>query len=175
MRIEKTQLSRYVSDVLKDAAYFFLVSYKGLSVLEFSEFRNRLHSAGSNCHVFKNSLIRIGIENNKILTPPNFKICEDTSVVYGNGDPSSTAKVISTFGKEYGKVSFKAGFVNGIFLHSADAEKIADLPSKEILQSQLLGVLQAPMCNLLRVFNAKPASLVYLLQALIDKKEKKAS
>jgi len=172
MRIEKVQLTKYVSDILKESDFLFFITYKGLSVANFTRLRDKLYAVQSQCHVLKNSLIRIGIQNNDMPIPSDFKVSGDTSLVFGKGDPCSTAKILKNFRKDFENLSFKGGFINGEFLKAEDAEKIADLPSKEILLAQFLGVLQAPMTNLLRVFNGKKASLVYLLQSYLEKKEK---
>jgi len=62
--------------------------------------------------------------------------------------------------------------IDGVLLSSAETKAMADLPSREVLQAQLLGVLQAPMRNLVGVLNAKVASIVYVLKSYLDKKEK---
>ena len=172
MRIEKIQLASFVSALIKESDFLFFITYKGLDVSQFSELRNKLHSVDARCHVLRNSLIRLGFATNEITLPPNVNFSGDTAAVFGNGDPSSAAKIIKNFRKEFEAVSFKAAVLDGGILDAADAAEIADLPSKEVLYAQILGVLQAPMVNLACVFNAKLASLVYVLQAYKDKQEK---
>jgi large subunit ribosomal protein L10 len=56
----------------------------------------------------------------------------------------------------------------------ADVAALADLPAREVLQAQLLGLLQAPMRQLVGVLHAKLASPVYALQAYLEAKQKTA-
>ena len=172
MRVEKIELASFVSNLIKEYEFLFFITYKGLNVVQFSELRDKLYTADAKCHVLKNSLIRLGINHADIDIPSHFNLAGDTAAVFGNGDPCSAAKVIKEFAKESEAVTFKAGLLDGCMLDAGDAARIADLPSKEMIRSQLLGVFQAPMANLVRVFNAKTASLVYLLQGYAEKKEK---
>ena len=171
MRIEKLQLASFASNLIKNSDFLFFITYKGLNVDQFTEFRDKLYSVNAKCHVLKNSLIRLGLESNQINLPPNFILLGDTAAVFGNGDSSSAAKVIKDFGKKSEIVTFKSALLDGGVLDANEAAAIAELPPKEILRAQLLGVLQAPMTDVVRVFNAKLVSLIYLLQAYMEKKE----
>ncbi len=142
-----------------------------MNVEQFSSLRNQLFSNGSNCHVVKNSLIEIGLTSADVEVPEDEQFKGDTALIYGKGDPGPTAKVIKNFGKEIEFVAFKSGVIDGVFVSGEMAASIADLPSIEVLRSQLLGVLQAPMVNLAGVLNAKVASIVYVLQSYLNKKE----
>ena len=68
---------------------------------------------------------------------------------------------------------FKAAMVDRGVLNAKAAETVADMPSKATLRAMLLGVLQAPTRNLVSVLNAKNASLVYALQAYVNKQDGK--
>ena len=172
MRVEKIELATFASNLIRESGFLFFITYKGLNVVQFSELRDKLYTAEAKCHVLKNSLIRLGVSNAEFDMPAPFDIRGDTAAVFGNGDPCSAAKVIKEFSQESEAVTFKAGLLDGCILDANDTARIADLPSKDMIRSQVLSVLQAPMTNLVRVFNAKTASLVYLLQAYAEKKQK---
>ena len=65
----------------------------------------------------------------------------------------------------------KYGVLDGVLLSADDVAALADLPPREVLLAQLLGLLQAPGSQLVRVLNAKIASVVYVLDAIRKKKE----
>ncbi len=171
MRVEKTVLATHISQLVEDSSFLYFISYKGLTVAEFAELRGKLAGVGAKCQVLKNSLIRIGLEKNNIEIPSHFDNTGDTAVVIGDGDPCPVGKQVKEFGKKVEFVSLKGVLLNGVVLTKADTMMLADLPSKDALRSQMIGVLQAPMSNLVRLMNAKLASIVYLLQAYKDKKE----
>jgi large subunit ribosomal protein L10 len=169
MRIERIALGSYVTEIFKEQQYFFLISYQGLKVAELNQLRNKLSKAGASCQVLKNTYIRLGLLNNGFTIPASWKLGGDTAVVYGTQYPCPVAKELKAFGKTNDKVVVKGGMIDGQLLSGADAVSIADLPSKQQLQAQLLGLLLATPTNLVRVLNAKVASIVNVIQAYHDK------
>ena len=77
---------------------------------------------------------------------------------FGMNDPVSPAKVVYDFinkNKDDGRLSVKAGLMDGQVLDAKQVKALSELPSKEVLLSRLVGSLQAPV-----------AKLVYFLEAL---------
>ena len=64
--------------------------------------------------------------------------------------------------------------VEGQLLNAEDTLALANLPSKEVMQAQLLGLLQAPAAGIVRAINAKVASILYVLNAYKAKLEETA-
>jgi large subunit ribosomal protein L10 len=93
-------------------------------------------------------------------------------VGHGGSDPGAVAKVLVEFGNSNEVVQAKGGMFEGAMLSAAEIADIAALPSKDILQAQLLGVLQAPARNLVSILNNKAASILNVLNAYKDKLEK---
>ena len=76
---------------------------------------------------------------------------------------------MKTFADEFKKPEMKGGVLDGALLNAAGIQALADLPSRVVLLSQLLGVLQAPASKLVRTLNEPAASLARVLQAKADK------
>lgn len=171
MRSEKIHLVEYIGDVMKSSEFLYFISYKGLSVKHFSELRNKIAQVEGQCHVLKNRLIQKAAELGEIAGLGDFELKETTAMVSGSGDPSAVAKIISDFGKSNEQVAVKGGYFEGALLSVDDVKAIAELPPKEVLQAQLLGVLQAPARNFVSVLNAKAATILNVLNAYKDKLE----
>ncbi len=171
MRIEKKQMVEEIGVLLKESDYLFLISYKGLDVAAFSELRGKLAEKNAVCRVLKNRLVRKAAEKEGLDAMTQLDLARDTAVVAGSGDPGEVAKVIDSFGKAFNVVAPKGGCLDGEALSSADVKEIASLPSREVLLSQLLGVLQAPSRNLVSVLNAKATEMLNILNAYKNKKE----
>ncbi len=90
-------------------------------------------------------------------------------VVTGAQDVCAAAKVVKNFSDEFKKPEIKGGVLDGALLDAAGIKALADLPSREVLLAQLLGVLQAPASKLVRTLNEPAASLARVLQAKADK------
>ena len=89
-------------------------------------------------------------------------------------DAVQMAKLVREFAKSKEQVKVKCGMLDGNLLKPAEVDALADLPSREVLLAQLLGLLQAPGSQLVRVLNAKVASIVYVLDAYCKSKEQVA-
>ena len=171
MRSEKSIVVNYIADLMADSAFIYFVSYKGLSVEAFNKFRDNLFEQGAECHVLKNRLIKKAADMQEAGDLASLELKGDTAVVCGTGDAGAVAKVIKEFGNENEQLAPKAGFLDGSVLSAAEVDAIASLPSKEVLQAQLLGVLEAPKRNFVSVLNNSVASVVNVLSNYKDKLE----
>jgi large subunit ribosomal protein L10 len=173
-RIEKVMMADYASGIVRESDYVYFITYIGIDVAGFSDFRNKLVDMGVECKVMKNSFIGLGLGNSDIELPDGFSLTGDTAVVFGHGDPCPPAKVIKEFGKAHECISFKAAVVDGSLVSAQQAQAVADLPSKEVLQAQLLGIMLAPAQNLLNLLNQSVAQFVDVIKAYQDKLEKES-
>ncbi|MFO7821201.1 MAG: 50S ribosomal protein L10 [Lentisphaeria bacterium] len=172
MRPEKKQLAQDIGEMLKSSEHLFLVGYKGLSVAAFDSLRDDLASQGAECHVVPNRLFRIAANDTdfkSIAEAPVVKL--DNAVVVGGDDPVAVAKALKKFSDGNECLSVKAGVLEGTFLQAEEVGALADLPSREVLLAQLLGVLQAPARNLVSALSQKKASVVYALKSYLDQKQ----
>jgi len=171
MRSEKTHLVNYIGGLLKDSDFVYFVSYKGLNVADFADFRNKLAESNAECHVLKNRMIKKAAELFEVNVLSEFELKDSTALISGSGDPGAIAKIITQFGDKNKAVAPKGGYFEGAVLSVNDVNDIASLPPKKILQAQLLGVLQAPARDFVCLLNAKVATILNVLNAYKDKLE----
>ena len=89
----------------------------------------------------------------------------------GEKDICGAAKILKTFSAEFEKPKIRAGILDNAILETAQVIALADLPSKEVLQAQLLGLLLMPATKLVRTLNEPGASLARVLQAKVKAAE----
>jgi large subunit ribosomal protein L10 len=171
MRVEKVQLLNDIGSTITDAEYIFFINYKGLNVTDFSELRSNLGELNASCTVLKNRLIKKAAEKVGIEELASAPITGETAMISGKGDCCAVAKVISEFGKKCKEVTPKLGYLEGGLLSVEDVDALAALPPKEILLSQLLGVLEAPARNFVCVLNAKASEIINVINAYKNKLE----
>ncbi|MBV9128599.1 MAG: 50S ribosomal protein L10 [Verrucomicrobia bacterium] len=173
MRPEKSNIVRDVVARLKTSPFLIVADYSGLKVDQFSDLRNKLHEAGARCTVVKNTFVA---RATKELGLPDLSshLSGQTAVVTGDKDVVAAAKVLKKFGADSKKFALRGGVVDNTLVDAKGLESLADLPSKEQLQAQLLGLLNAPASAFVRLLNEPGASLARLLQARIDKEGKPA-
>ncbi len=168
MRTEKTTIVGDLSAKLTHSPFLIITEYTGMDVLQFAELRTRLAGAGAECRVVKNSFLKRAAAE---IGYPDLgeNLSGQTAIVIGESDVCAAAKVLKTFSAEFQKPAVKAGVLDKAILSSEQIQALAELPAKNVLQAQLLGVLQAPLQRLLAVLNEPGASLARLLQAKVGK------
>lgn len=173
MRAEKKQMVQDLKTLLSERQ-LVLISYKGLKANVFNEFRGKLASLDAECRVVPNTLLRIAARELGMDGLAEAIMSGDTAMVSGAGDPVAMVKAVLEFAKGKDQVSVKFSYIENALLSESDTKALADLPPREVLLAQLLGLLQAPGSQLVRVLNAKVASIVYVLDAFCKKNEQVA-
>jgi len=153
------------------APVMYFTDFTGLDVKSLSSLRQSLRDSGAEYVVGKNRLVKLALQEANLpdlgeaLTGP-------TGVVFGYEDVVTPAKVLTDFAKDHqDRPTFKLGVLEGKLLAPEQISQLAKLPSREVLLSQLAGVLQAPMAALAGVLEAKLQEMVGLLEALKEKRE----
>ncbi len=168
MRPEKNNIVSDLSEKLSRSPFMLVTDYQGMKVGQFGELRNRLAPTGAEVHVVKNSFLKRAIAASEL---PDIaeQLTGQTAVVTGDNDVAPVAKVLKAFAAEFKIAALKIGIVDKNILSTAEVETLADLPTREVLLSQFLGVLMAPATKLVRTLNEPGASLARLLQAKAEK------
>jgi large subunit ribosomal protein L10 len=171
MRAEKQFISSEYLTRLNSSPFFIVVDYTGLRVGPMTELRKRLHKAGAEIHVVKNTIFRLAAKEAGVaeLGTLNGQI----AVVTGQKDVSSAAKVIKTFASEFEKPKTRFGFLNNQRLEPAAINELAELPPLEVLRAKFLGLLNTPATKLAALLNTPASQLARVLKAKADKEQGK--
>jgi len=168
MRPEKATIVEDLSAKLNKSPFLIVTEYTGMNVLQFSELRSRLAGAGAQCRVVKNTFLR------KAAAEVGFPDLADnlagqTAIVTGESDVCAAAKILKGFAAEFQRPSVKVGVLDKAIISKDQIKALADLPPKEVLQAQLLGLLKSPLQKLVTLLNEPGASLARLLKARVEK------
>ncbi len=169
-RDEKVSVVQELSDKFAKAKIAIVTDYRGLTVPEFQELRKALKKCDSEVRVAKNTLMKRAVEGTSFeAMSADFKGTSALTISYD--DPVGPAKALVDFAKDHKKLEIRSAVLEGKFLSGDDLVALSMLPSKEVLLSQLLSVMQAVPTSFVRVLNAIPQKFVYALQAVKDQKE----
>jgi large subunit ribosomal protein L10 len=168
MRPEKTSIVSELSEKLKRSPYVLVTDYQRMKVADFSELRNRLAPTGAEMHVVKNNFLKRAMADSGFPDVGD-KLVGQTAVVTGDQDVAPVAKIFKTFAIEFKIAVLKVGFVDRSALSTVDLETLAELPARDVLQAQLLGLLLSPATQLVRLLNEPGAALARLLNAKAQK------
>lgn len=139
-----------IHEKLETAKSAVLVDYRGLNVEEVTELRNQFRAAGVEYHVYKNRLVKLAIKDtpfealDDILTGPN-------AIAIGYNEPTDPARVAKQFAKTNNHLELKGGILEGEFYDANTIVQIADIPSRDVLISKLLGSIQSPVSKFARL------------------------
>jgi large subunit ribosomal protein L10 len=168
MRPEKASIVSELSEALKRSPFVLVTDYRGMKVADFGELRNRLAPARAEVHVVKNNFLKLAMADSGFPEVGD-QFVGQTAVVTGEADVAPVAKIFKTFATEFKLAALRVGFVDRAVLSTAELETLAELPTREILQAQLLGLLLSPATRLVRLFNEPAAALARLLSAKAEK------
>lgn len=141
-----------ISAQIKDAQSVVLVDYRGLTVEQDTRLRKQLREAGITYKVYKNTMMNFAFKGTdfEALTP---YLEGPSAVAISTEDATAPARVLCKFAKEADKLEIKGGIVEGTAYDAKGISEIAKVPSREELLSKLLGSIQSPITNFVRVMN----------------------
>src|SRR4051795_4876571 len=164
-REQKAARVEEVASQIQESEAIFAVDYRGISVPQAAELRERLNEAGARFRVVKNTLTilaadKAGTEDLKGLLegPTAF------TFVSPDGDPALAAKALATFKRETDRLEFKGGRMGGEVISIEEIEALSRLPAVEVLHGQLVGTLASPITGLVRGLNQLIAGIAQQLQ-----------
>lgn len=144
------------------------VDYHGLTVNQISALRNKIKDSGGEMAIAKNTLV------NKALVLNNFpdtssQLAGPTATVFCFDDEIAPLKAIAQNIKTLGLPKFKFGFFGNEMLNTITLENLANMPSIEILQGQVVGLLVSPIKGIINVLNANLRNLAIVLDQIAKK------
>ena len=152
---EKQAIVAELTEKIQKATAGVIVDYKGITVEEDTALRKECREGGVDYAVVKNTLLRFAFNNTGLNDLDNL-LNGTTSLAISHSDPIAPMRVINKFAKQFNGSKFviKAGFMDGKVLPLNEILAIAELPSKEVLQAQVLGTMLAPITSLAIVLKA---------------------
>ena len=157
MSVEAKQQKQVIIDEIKgkleNAQSAVVIDYMGITVAEADAMRKKLREANVDYTVYKNTLIKRAIEGTDYA--PLAEVLDGPSAVaISTEDATAPARTLNGIIKEYKKMEFKAGVVEGTYYDKAGIEPMADLPSREVLIAKFMGSIQSPVSKFVRTLQA---------------------
>jgi large subunit ribosomal protein L10 len=166
---EKQVTVQTYQDGLATAPHAFLVGFKGITVPQVTDLRDRVRKHGGHYEVVKNTLALIAIKDQPLGDLKDYFV-GPTAVAYTAEDVVGLAKALTDFRKEVPAIEFKAGLVDGRAVSAEQLEDIAKMPSREVLMAKLLFLMQSPITRFARVLSAVTRDFVVVLSQIAEKK-----
>ncbi len=171
MRPEKKSMAEELRSKVSGSSFVILADYRGLSVAKTEELRKRLRNVKAQFQVVQNRMFRL-VAKELAIGDVEKGLEGPSAMVFGKGDVVQAAKTLKDFVKENERPVIKLGALQGTVLTAAQVDQLAGLPSRETLLTQVVCTIAAPMTQLVGVLQQKVASVLYVLKAVQEKKEK---
>lgn len=169
-RAEKETITKDLNETFKTNSSLFVLEYKGLNVGEMESFRKELKNADGELRVVKNTLLRIASKDTSV-EGLNDLFIGPTAIAICSGEPTAVAKAISDNQKKFEPIVIKGGMVDGTVMDAQEVERLAKLPPRDVLLSQLVGLLSSPLSNFVGTLKQVQSGILNVLTALKEKKE----
>ena len=160
----KQQIVEEIKTLLNESEMAVVLDFKGLTIKEMSELREKLRSNNGICKVTKNSLMRRAIDGQSNWTNLESLLTGTNAFVLIKDDVGSAVKAIQTFQKETNKSETKGALFEGKLLSESQIKEIANLPSKEVLMAKIAGALNAVTSKIAIGINEVPSGLARSLK-----------
>ncbi len=148
-----------IKENIQNAKSMVMVDYRGLSVSEATELREKFRNENVVFKVYKNTMMSFAFKELgydqflDLLKGPN-------AVAFSMDDPIAAARVSKEFAADHENLEIKAGYLGDKFLDVEGVKKIASIPSREVLLTKMLGSFKAPV-----------SKFVYLVDAIAKSKQ----
>lgn len=161
-RAQKEEIVQILTDKLNKAKSVVFADYRGLSMKQLSEIRNKLREVNGELTIAKNTLLK--------RVNPDLNLEGPTATLLSYDDEISPIKILVKALKDSGLGKVKMGFLGppagGDLLDEAKILQLATLPTKDELRSQTVGILAAPLQGIVSVLQGNLRNLVYALSEI---------
>jgi large subunit ribosomal protein L10 len=173
-KAEKAETVADLTSRLKASSTAVLADYRGMTVGQMRELRSKLRDGGIEMVVVKNTLARraakaAGYE------PLSAELVGPIAMLFAADDVSAPARILNDYIRANRKMVIKGGLLEGQVVKADAVVELADLPSREVLLSRLLGAMQAPLGNLVSVLQAPLSKFARTLDAVRAQKESQSA
>ena len=169
-RQTKKETVEQLKQHLEGVSSVFLCDFNGLTVEKDTQLRSKMREQGAYYSVVKNTLLKRAFEGSDF-SQVNGKLVGNTALAYHKEDIVAVAKLISDFAQENEAFKFKGGVVEGRLIEFDELKALANMPSKEVLVSKLMYMLNFPVQGLVTALSGVTRKLVVALDQIKQQKE----
>ena len=164
-----------LKQTLSESQMTFVIDYKGLSVAEITDLRNRLRESNAICQVTKNTLMKRAVDGDENWQAMEEFLKDSSAFVFLKDDLGGGIKAYQEFQKATKKTELRGGVLEGKLLTEAEIKAIGELPSKEQLMGQIAGAINSLATKIALGIKEVPSSIARGLKAHAETESKEES
>lgn len=167
-QLYRKSISNSVKEGVSKKSNAFIVSWSGISSSKMGLLRKDLKRKKASVLVSKTSVARIALKESKYEELAD-RLKGQMALILSDSDPSEITKILVKYTKDCEGFILQGGLLDGAILSAEQVKTLSDLPSREVLLSQLIGTLQAPLTRFAGALNAKSRDFVSILKQKSEK------
>ncbi|HET8866432.1 MAG TPA: 50S ribosomal protein L10 [Gracilimonas sp.] len=168
---EKQAVLDEITEKLESSSALYITNYSGMSVPEVNELRGAFRKGDIRFKVYKNKLVKLAMEKVGGYDDVIPSLVEQNAFAFVEEELSAPAKVLKDFIKDKNKPQFKAAIVDGDFYGADKLDVLAAMKSKNEIIGDILGLLMAPLSNVVGALNSQGSNLVGAVKTIAEKGE----
>jgi large subunit ribosomal protein L10 len=168
---QKKEVVSEITELLKDAGAVYVTNYTNMSVDELTALRTKFRESGVNYKVFKNTLLKRAMDEVGGYEALYDHLEEQNAFAFVQEDLAAPAKVIKESIKQSEKPAFKAAIIDGVLYDNSQLETLASLKSRTEIIGDILGLLTAPMSNVVGAIQSPGRTIASALSTIAEKAE----
>ena len=130
-----------------------VIDYMGINVAQATAMRKKLREANVDFTVYKNTFMSRAIKGTSFEELENV-LSGPSAFAFSDADAVAPARVLNDIIKDFKKMEFKGGIIEGKFFDAEGVKAIATMPSRDELIAKFMGSIQSPVSKMVRTFQA---------------------
>lgn len=167
---QKKAVVAEVSDVAADALSAVVAEYRGMTVDQLTDMRQKARVGGVVLKVVKNTLVRRAVAGTELECMAD-QLTGPLLYAFSMEDPGSAARLMKDFSKDAEHLNVKLIAMSGQVYGAGDLDRFASLPNREQALAMLLGVMKAPIEKFVRTLAEPHTKMVRTVAAIKESKE----
>ena len=168
-RTQKEELLKKYRDLIENKSGYLLVNSDKIDTATVTTLKIQLKDVGANFTVLKNSIFKVALQDTKQpLQTQDFD--GPTALITFEEDPTAPAKLVKKIQKDAELLDPRSGVYEGEFLTAQRVMQLADIPSREVLLSRLVGTMNAPLTGFMNAVTGNVRGLTMVLKGISEKK-----
>ena len=169
LRVEKEKTVKELTEKLSETKSLFLTDFRGLNVEEMSKLRRELRKGGAEYKITKNTMIRMAAQQTGLEAIVDY-LKGPTGMVLSYQDPVAPAKILYEISQKTEKPKIKIIWMEGRLLDGKYLKRLATLPPREVILTQMIFSLNAPLSNFVGTLQGILRNFVGVIEAIKDAK-----
>lgn len=168
---QKKAVVEEITDQLKSTNAVYITNYTGMSVSDMGELRGKFRDGNVLFKVYKNTLIKRAMDTIGGYEELYPHLAEQNGFAFVEEELAAPAKVLKNYIKEHNKPKFKAALIDGDYYNEDQLDTLAAMKSKSEVIGDIVGLLMAPISNVVNGLQAQGGNLAGAIQTIAEKGE----